>query len=51
MDKRGKEVTWNAEEDFLERYRTVMERVKRGDHAYNGVPQYGGDSESRVLCN
>ena len=33
MDKRGKEVTWNAEEDFLERYRTVMERVKRGDQA------------------
>ena len=31
MDKRGNGVTWNAENDFLEKYRALMKRVKGGD--------------------
>ena len=33
MDKRGNRVTWDAEKDFLAKYRALMERVKRGDQA------------------
>ena len=40
MDNRGNRVTWNAEKDFLEKYRTLMERVKAGDQtAYYQVKE------------
>jgi len=40
MDKIGSGVTWNAEKDFLERYRALMKRVKRGDQtAYYQVKE------------
>ena len=40
MDKRENRVTWNAENDFLVKYRALMERVKRGDQtAYYQVKE------------
>lgn len=40
MDKRGNRVTWDAEKDFLAKYRALMERVKRGDQtAYYQVKE------------
>jgi hypothetical protein len=32
MDNKERRITWNAEKDFLERYRALMERVKNGDN-------------------
>lgn len=40
MDNRGNKVTWNAENDFLGKYRALMERVKSGDQtAYYQVKE------------
>lgn len=40
MDNRGNRATWNAEKDFLEKYRALMERVKVGDQtAYYQVKE------------
>lgn len=40
MDKRGNGITWSAENDFLAKYRALMERVKRGDQtAYYQVKE------------
>jgi len=39
MDSKERRITWNAEKDFLERYRALMERVKNGDNAYYKVKE------------
>ena len=40
MDNKERRITWNAEKDFLERYRALMERVKNGDNdAYYKVKE------------
>ena len=40
MDKRGNGITWNAENDFLAKYRALMERMKMGDQtAYYQVKE------------
>lgn len=40
MDKRGNGITWNTENNFLTKYRALMERVKRGDQtAYYQVKE------------
>ena len=40
MGNKERRITWNAEKDFLERYRALMERVKNGDNdAYYKVKE------------
>ena len=40
MNSKERMITWNAEKDFLERYRALMERVKNGDNdAYYKVKE------------
>ena len=40
MDKRGNGIAWDVENDFLAKYRALMERVKRGDQtAYYQVKE------------
>ena len=40
MDNRRKRVMWNAEKDFLGKFRALMERVKTGDQtAYYQVKE------------